>query len=395
MAWNMTAFETPGDLLLQNCRLYHSPQDATVDILVRSGMIARILKSGKLSKSAEVINAGRRFIAPGFIDVHIQGAGGADILDGTLQVLQTISRTLARFGTTAFLATTVVHSHKDNRHIELAAQHTGKNLGGARLLGIHLEGPFINPRRKGGISSDSIYAPSMQALDDILKITGNSLKMMTIAPELEGAGEIISRLVKKGVIASFGHSDATYQETLAGIHAGITHVTHLFNAMPPLHHRIPGPLPAIFEAGNISVQVISDGIHLHPAVINMIYRLLGKDRIICITDGVQAIGLPEGDYVYNGKIYESRNGIARYPDGTLIGTAMSLNRIFPRFMDFTGCSLESSIDIVSRNPARLLGLNDRMGSVEPNKCADLVIFDPDFSVWATIIDGRPVYRRGT
>jgi len=383
-----------GRLLLRNCMLYNSLNDGNaVDILVQDGIIVQIGKVSKNHESGHLLDADGRMVVPGFIDVHIQGAGGADILDGTLDALQTISKTLARYGTTSFLATTVVHSHKDNHHLELAAQYTGENLGGAHLLGIHLEGPFVNPKKKGGMATTSIYDYSSKALDDIFNITGSTLKMMTIAPELAGNLDAINRLVDFGVIASFGHSNATYDETARGLKAGITHVTHLFNAMPPFHHRSPGPLPAIFENEDVSVQIIADGVHLHPSVVNMAYQLVGEKRTICITDGIQAIGLPEGRYLYNGREYESKNGAARYLDGTLIGTAISLEQISLRFMEFTACSLETAINTGTKNPAKLLGIADRKGTIEIGRDADLVVLDKDLSVWATVIAGRVVFQK--
>jgi len=383
-----------GELFLANCNLYNSlNKKELVDILIQNGVIRQIKEKKNNCEKVNLLNADGRTVAPGFIDVHIQGAGGADILDGAVNALQTISKTLARFGTTSFLATTVVHSDKDNHHVELAAKYTGKNLGGAHLLGIHLEGPFINTQKRGGIATTNICSPSPKVLEDILNTTGDSLQIMTIAPELNGSLDIIRRLVDYGVIASFGHSNATYEETKIGFDAGISHVTHIFNAMPPLHHRTTGPLLAIFEAEDISAQIIADGIHIHPGIINLIYKLLGEDRCICITDGIQAIGLPEGKYVYNGREYESKNGVARYLDGTLIGTAMSLNQISMRFKQFTNCSLEKAINTVSRNPGKLLGIENRKGTIEVGKDADLVIFDDDYSVWATIVAGNVVYKK--
>ncbi|MDW7682094.1 MAG: N-acetylglucosamine-6-phosphate deacetylase, partial [bacterium] len=264
---------------------------------------------------------------------------------------------------------------------------------GAQILGIHLEGPFINPVKKGGISENCILPASQSELAHIIDITQRRLKMMTVAPELPGNLKIIEQLAKLHIIASFGHSDATYEETQQGINSGIRHVTHLFNAMPPLHHRSPGPIPAIIENQRISVQLIADGVHLHPAIIRWVNQYIGSDRIICITDGIQAIGMPEGRYVYNGRDYISKNGAARYLDGTLIGTALPLNQIARRFKNFTHCTLQQAVDTVSLNPARLLGLENQKGSLDIGKDADLVLMDQNFNVSMTLIDGKIVYRK--
>jgi len=382
-------------ILIKNCRLYNLPADDNpVDIRI-DGKIIRSIERGNDRQHANQIDAGGRTAVPGFIDVHIQGAGGADILDGTEEALQTISQTLAKTGTTGFLGTTVVKPDEGNAHLKTARKYTGQGLNGAVMLGFHLEGPFINVNKKGGLAEECIYESSPENLEEIIDITGAALKMMTIAPELPGNLTIIKSLVKNNVIASFAHSDATYEETLRGFDAGINHVTHLFNAMPPLHHRDPGPLTAIFEHPSITAQIISDGHHLHPRIVNLIYQLMGAERCICITDGMHGIGLPEGRYIYNGKEYESKNGAARYLDGTLIGSTMNLGDIAVKFLEFTGCSFETAINTVTINPAKLLGIEDRKGSLEPGKDADIVLLDPDYSVYATIVEGSSVYVGST
>ncbi|MFH1214441.1 MAG: amidohydrolase family protein, partial [Candidatus Neomarinimicrobiota bacterium] len=278
-------------LLIKNCHFYDNPaEDNLTDLLIVDGQIARICQTIN-DCDAPVVDAVGRVLAPGFIDIHIQGAGGADVMDSA-EALTVISRTLARFGITGFLATTIVKPEIDNRHLAVIAQNVGKDLGGARILGIHLEGPFINPHKRGGIASSALCPPSFQMLNQILEMTNETLRMMTIAPELPGNHEIIQQLTKIGIVASFGHSAANYRETKDGLAAGISHVTHIFNAMPALHHREPGPVAAIFESETITAQIISDGIHLHPAIINLLWKNLGKNRCICISDGIQAIGLP-------------------------------------------------------------------------------------------------------
>jgi len=216
--------------------------------------------------------------------------------------------------------------------------------------------------------------------------------MMTIAPELPGSTGLIRTLADSGVIASLGHSNATYDQAVQGFDAGITHVTHLFNAMPSLHHREPGPLGAILERPEITCQVISDGVHIHPSVVRLAYNALGPRRLIPITDGMQAMGLPDGRYVYNGIPYESKDGTARYEDQTLIGTALGLNQMLARLMRFTRCGRATAIQTATQNPAHMLGLGKTKGTLAPGKDADLVLFRPDLSVYATIVSGRVVYR---
>ncbi len=382
----------PSRLLIRNCRLYTSPDSPPTSLLIEG---SRIVSPGsEPGNGAAFLDAGGRIAVPGFIDLHIQGAGGADVLDSSADALRTISRTLARLGTTGFLGTTVSRPDEGNTHLQLMRDWTAQNLGGATLLGIHLEGPFLNPARKGGLAPESIYPSSSNALDQLYADAGSVLKMMTIAPEMPGNLDRIRTLVARGTVAAFAHSEATYEETQRGFDAGVSHVTHLFNAMPSVHHRAPGPVTAIFEHPSVSAQIISDGKHLHPAIVRLLWRNLGPDRCVCITDGVQGMGLPDGRYIYNGKEYVSTEGTALYPDGTLIGTTMSLGTIALRFREYTGCSFRQAIDTVTVVPAKVLGLEATKGSLDAGKDADIVVLDSDYSVYCTIVQGKIVYSKG-
>jgi N-acetylglucosamine-6-phosphate deacetylase len=377
-------------LLIANCRLYDVPEGAPPSsVLIQDGKIEAI---GSPAPAERVLDAGGRIVAPGLIDVHIQGAGGADVLDAMPEALEKMSRTCARFGVTSFLATTVYKPGQENRHLKIAAECVGRDLGGARLLGTHLEGPFIAPQKRGMIQPDCIALPSPAILDDIYTLLGGTLKMMTVAPELPGSAAIIRTLVDHGTVASFGHSKATYDETVLGFGMGITHVTHLFNAMASLHHRDPGPLAAIFERPDITCQVITDGVHIHPAVLRLAVHALGPERFVTITDGMHAMGLPDGHYVYNKLAYESKDGTARYKDGTLIGTALGLSQMLARLTRFAPCSAGTAIKTVTENAARVLGLEQTTGCIAPGRDADLVILENDLSVHATIVAGQVVYE---
>jgi len=380
-------------LLISNCRLFDAADDKRmVSILIEDGVIAEIGQVGA-GTGRDVLDAQGRTAAPGFIDVHIQGAGGADVLDGKREGIETISQMCARFGTTSFLATTVFRANGENEHLRLTAECSGRDLGGANLVGIHIEGPFIAADKRGMIQPGCICPPSAEVLDKILDITAGKLAMMTIAPEVSGSIEIIRRLADSDIVASFAHSEANYEQMLAGFKAGISHVTHLFNAMSNIHHRSPGPLVAIFESEEITAQIIADGVHIHPSVLKLAFEMLGPNRVIVITDGIQAMGLPDGKYIYNGIEYESKNGAARYKDGTLIGTALGLSELLQRLIRFTDCGLDVAIKTVTENPAKVLGIDDRKGSIAVGKDADLVLLDDDFSVNTTIVDGKIVFEK--
>jgi N-acetylglucosamine-6-phosphate deacetylase len=380
-------------LLIKNCILFDAPDEKQItSILIENRTISQIGQIAP-SEDSEILDAQGKIIAPGFIDVHIQGAGGSDVLDATPEALKAISQTCAKFGTTSFLATTVFKPKQKNQHLSITAECVDHDLGGANLLGIHLEGPFISMQKKGMIQSDCICQPSIQVLDEILETTNGQLKMMTIAPELPNSLQIIKRLNESNIIASFGHSSATYEQTIEGFNAGITHITHLFNAMPSLHHRAPGPLTAIFETKNITAQLISDCVHIHPAVLKLAFKILGPNRIIPITDGMQALGLGDGQFIYNGIEYESKNGTARYKDGTLIGTALGQNLLLERLTSVTGCPFETAISTVTQKPSKILGIEKRKGTIEPGKDADLVLLDCNYIVHATIVSGKIVFQK--
>ncbi|UCD51912.1 MAG: N-acetylglucosamine-6-phosphate deacetylase, partial [Phycisphaerales bacterium] len=359
-------------LLIRNCRLYDAPKaDAPCSVLVRDGRIERVGDIATVTDRGPELDARGRLLAPGLIDVHIQGAGGTDTLDATPEALATIAQACARFGVTGFLATTVYKPNEPNEHLRVARDCIGQDLGGAVLLGIHLEGPFIASEKRGMIQPNCLTESTGATLDQIYEQTGDGLKMMTIAPELPGSLDLIRRLVSDGMVASLGHTTATYDETLRGFDAGINHVTHLFNAMPGMHHRAPGPLAATFERSDVTAQVIIDGVHVHPSMIRLAYAALGPDRFVTITDGMQAMGLPDGLYVYNSVEYEAKDGTARYHDGTLIGTALGLSQMAARLSTYTGCGLPTAIRTVTENPARVLGLADKKGAIRTGYDADL------------------------
>ncbi len=382
-----------GRILIHNCKLYNKQSSGFVDIDIDGRTIASIGNKNQSNSYHQIIDAQERIVCPGFIDIHIHGAGGVDTLYGTHEALQKMSITLARLGTTSFLATSLVVPEKVKSYLKILSESVGKDLGGATILGIHLEGPFVNPEKGRGLFSESIYPPSLKALKKLIEMTDGKLKMMTLATELDKNFLITKQLINLGIIPSLGHTDATYEQTKAAFEIGVDHVTHLYNAMPPLHHRDPGPLLAIFESKNVTAQIISDGRHVSPEVLRWTYKQLGKERCVCVTDGMQAIGLPEGRYMYNGREYESKDGSAYYLDGTLIGTSLSLGQLALKFWQYTKCSFETAINTASLNPARVLHIDNKKGTLEKGKDADIVILDFDYSVWATFVNGKLLYHK--
>ncbi|MBO3800404.1 MAG: N-acetylglucosamine-6-phosphate deacetylase [Candidatus Brockarchaeota archaeon] len=374
-------------MLIKNARIVNPWGETFADVLIQNGKIKRIGKS-LTANGVEKVELEGDMLFPGFIDIHIHGAGGADILDEDEEAINIISKTCAKHGVTGFLATTFYKPGQENKHLDAVLKRVSKGLDGACFLGFHLEGPFISRHRKGGISDSSICNPSLSVLSSIMDKCKGWLRIMTIAPELEGSEEVIKLLLEKGVIVSFGHSLADYEQTLKAISMGVKHVTHLFNAMPSIHHRAPGPPLAIFESKDVTVQIISDGVHIHPSMIRFTVNILGDDRIILITDGVRSTGLPDGKYVYDGTDFVSIGGTARFIDGRLIGTSAGMNELARRFLEYTRLPPSSIAKIASFNPARLLGIHEGKGSIEEGKDADLIVVGEDFKVRMTILRGK-------
>ena len=347
---------------------------------------------GRAPAADRVVEAAGQVAVPGFIDVHVQGAGGSDVLDAGLEALERISSTCARFGVTGFLATTVYRPGEDNRHLEVAAAACGPTLSGADLLGLHLEGPFIAAGKRGMIQPDCLSevrldgAGGLPVLEDILERCAGTLKMMTVAPELPGALELIGRLVGEGAVASFGHSQAGYEETLAGIDVGIRHATHLFNAMNGLHHRKPGPLAALWERPEVTVQLICDGVHVQAPVLRLCAALFGAERLVLITDGIRASGMRDGTTDLGGRPVTVVGGAARLPEGTLAGSVLTMDAAV-RGAVAAGVPLEAALFAASTAPARYLGLEDR-GALVPGARADLVLLSPKLMVRAVALGGR-------
>jgi N-acetylglucosamine-6-phosphate deacetylase len=344
-------------------------------------------------RNVQAIDAAGRTVIPGLIDVHVHGAGGGDVMDGTTDALAVMAQTLARLGTTSFLGTAFMLPDSRNEQLRLAAAHVGPLPGGAQLLGLHLEGPFVNPVRKGGLPPECLWPITPAAVDDVLAATGGALRMITFAPELDGGLDAVRRFTAAGVIVSIGHTDATCAEARAGIAAGISHATHLYNAMAPFHHREPGPLVAIHEADGVTVQLISDDVHVGRDAVRWTHRIFGGARCICTTDGIRTTGLADGRHAIGGAEYDSYDGVVRYADGRLIGTSLPLLHVALRFHEYTGCSFVEAIDTASANPARLLGLSDRKGRIAAGFDADLVVLDGEATagrVWASVVAGAVI-----
>ena len=348
------------------------------------------IKQAAIPGVFEIIDAQGGFIAPGFIDVHMHGSAGLELMDGTEEALRTIARYLAKSGTVAFLPSTVTAMKDKTRAVaELVAGYAGAR-DEAEVLGIHLEGPYINEQYKGAQYGPAIRRADLDELAELYGILGEKMRLVTLAPEIPGSLDAIAWLKERGITVSIGHSDATYEEALAGFEAGITRATHTYNGMRGLHHREPGVLGAILATPGIWAELVADLVHVHPGAIKVLLRSVGLDKIVLITDAVQATGLPDGEYMLGDQKIFVQEGAARLAEGNLAGSTLTMLRAIRNMIDKVGVSIPDAFRMASLNPAKSIGLED-MGWVQEGNRADFAILTENFEVQTTIIAGNIAY----
>lgn len=394
----------PGtNVLIKHIRIY------TENNVIEDGFIT--FKDGKIKKLGssssiiqrsdqeqyeEIILPAHCKAIPGLIDVHIHGVNGADTMDSTIGALETMAAALPKEGTTSFLATTIT---QENEAIERALRNAGDYMsdhqspGKAEILGIHLEGPFINSKRAGAQPVEFIVDPNVELFKKWQKLAAGSIRLVTLAPEQPGGIQLIKHLKENGIIASIGHSDATYEEVSDAIAAGASHVTHLFNGMRGMHHREPGVVGAALLRGELQTELIADGIHVRPEMVKLVYNQKGADKLLLITDAMRAKCLKTGTYDLGGQDVIVRDDKAYLPDGTLAGSILKMDQAVKNMLSFTDCSLESVIEMASVNPAKQLNVFDRKGSIAQGKDADLVILDENHDVVMTFCNGKLAFKR--
>ena len=342
--------------------------------------------SKEVPKESEVIDAQGLYLSAGFIDIHIHGSNGFDVMDATPEALEGISKSVLQTGTTSFLATTMTMSQEAIIKALENIQNF-KSQNGAKILGVHLEGPFINGAKKGAQNDKYIAKPNMALIEPFMAL----IKMITLAPEVEGGREFIEDMKKHHphVLLSIGHSDATYEESKKSFSWGISHATHIFNAMNPLHHREPGIVGAVLEADEVSCDVIADLVHIHPSFFNLLYQLK-KEQLLLITDAIRAGCLACGISEIGGQKVIVKEGEARLEDGTLAGSVLKLNEALKNFYDHTNIGLVELLKMVTKIPAEKLGL--KKGVLVQGYEADLVLFDEEFGISKVYIDGDIVFE---
>ncbi|MFG2756822.1 N-acetylglucosamine-6-phosphate deacetylase [Streptomyces wuyuanensis] len=331
---------------------------------------------GHAPADAPSVDLSGHWLVPGFVDMHNHGGGGASFTSGSAEDVLTGVRTHHEHGTTTMVASTVTGdmdflTHRAGFLSELVEQ--------GDLAGIHFEGPFISPCRKGAHSEELLRDPDPAEVRKLLDAARGTARMVTLATELPGGIESVRLLAEHGVIAAIGHTDATYEQTVRAIDAGATVATHLFNAMPALGHRAPGPIAALLEDERVTVELINDGTHLHPAALELAFHRAGAARVAFITDAMDAAGFGDGVYHLGPLAVEVREGVARLVEGgSIAGSTLTLDTAFRRAATVDGLPVEDIVQAISANPARLLGLHDRVGSIEAGKDADLVVLDSGF-----------------
>lgn len=355
------------------------------------------MSSCPASSEAEVIELDPSFsVVPGFIDVHIHGASGADVMDATEEALRTMAKTLPKEGTTSFLATTMTApTEQIERALQNVAQYidSGNPPGEAEVLGVHLEGPFISPKRAGAQHPKNIIEPNIELFQKWQQIAKGHIRLVTLAPEEKNGLELTAYLKEQGVVASIGHSDAVYKQVKAAIDAGVTHATHLFNGMRGIHHREPGVAGAVLMHEEVICELIADGIHVAPEMVRFAYQNKGSAGLILITDAMRAKCLGAGIYELGGQEVTVQGEKATLRDGTLAGSILKLDDAVKNAMSFTGCTLEDIIRMASWNPAKQLGVSDKKGSIRVGKDADLAVLDEQYRVVMTICRGQLAYAK--
>lgn len=369
--------------------------DGILTEIVEEDTYARLSEQRKLNGTT-VLDMDGDLLIPGLIDTHVHGAGGCDIMDSTLDSLQTLAEALLKEGTTAFLPTTMSCSPEQlTRVLQNATDYQRGNRRGAEILGLHMEGPFLVPKFRGAQASELIWDVaqdgSVQFLADLLSKFPGLVKILTFAPERMDGRELAEVCLEHGVIPSVGHTSADFDQMEQALQWGIRHITHAFNAMPGIHHRNPGLLTKALLDESVTMEIIADGVHIHPAVIDLVLRIKSPDRVCLISDGTRAVGMPDGEYDLGGQKTIVHQGIAQLPDGTIAGSAYPLLQGLKILVQKLHYGLPEAVQYATSNPAKLLGIDHRVGSLEINKEATFIRLSSEFKIKQVWLQGRLVF----
>ncbi len=361
-------------------------------LVIEGGRIAEVSERRVPRSDPGVIDAGGKLVVPGFIDLHVQGCCGHDVWEADPSAVRAMAESLVRFGTTAFLATTEYNPPG----IAAIRSAMADGCPGAQPLGLHIEGPFVSPRRLGAIPESYCWRPSVSALEGILQTTGPDLRLMVVAPEVEWGVEIVRELAAAGVRVAIGHSDATQEQAAAGIEAGISHATHLFNAMRGIGSADIGVAGTVLTHDEVTAELVADCIHVHPAMLALAVKLKGPHGIALISDAIRATGLPDGVYRHreNDEELHVHDGAVRLRDGTIAGSTLTLNRAICNMVRRADVPLREAVTMATHTPARILDLAESKGALQAGMDGDIAILDNAFEVWMTLVRGRIVHAEG-
>lgn len=377
---------TGADLLTGGRRLRRTA------VLAAGGRVVALGKAAERAArrhGASKIDAGGRYLAPGFVDLHTHGAAGVDFVRASREDLARAVRHYLSRGVTGLLVSLYpVPFRRLLEVVERVAGHLRAGAGGGVAVGLHLEGPYLNPRRPGALPGGAFRTYERSEVDALLRAGGGLVRTMTLAPELPGGLKLVRHLLRRGVVPAFGHSDAGYEAARGAIEAGVGYATHLFNAMRGIHHRDPGAVTALLEDPRVSVEVISDGFHIGLPVLRLVHAVKPRERVILVSDSVHPCGLKPGVYRFAGRPVRAAGGRITLLDGTLAGSLLTLDRAVAIQAREVGLAPEEAVLFATRNPARAAGLARSRGEIAPGKRADLVLLDRELRVRATWLAGR-------
>ncbi len=367
---------------------------AEATVVIEDGKISNVGRGIRIPRTARRIDALDQILTPGFIDMHVHGAGGHDLMEGSPEALATASRTLARKGTTSFFATTVTAGVP---HTLEALERLGDWIGcapsslapdGAQPLAIHMEGPFISHKRLGVHPPQHVLPPTAAQFQEFYQAAGGHLRILTMAPEVPGALEVMDAAAAQGVRVAMGHTDATFAEAQRAIGLGVRHAIHTFNAMRPFSHRDPGVIAATLLDERVAAELIADGVHVDTAAMRLLLKAKGPEGVLLITDGVAPSGMPEGRYRLGQLDVETRDGAVRSLDGILAGSILTLDRALRNLRDCTALPVRDLVRMVTWNQAKLMGITAQKGVIAPGADADLVLLDRELNVRQVFVRGK-------